>query len=68
MKFKALKKHLIYKVKRTKSYFQQRSLRISWLSTDINPFHVKVLLLYPLKTSENQRFSEGKEMGQWREK
>ena len=34
----------------------------------INPFRTNVPFLYLLKTSENQRFSEGIEMGHGREK
>ena len=37
----------------------------------INPFHANVPFLYPLKMSENQRFSDifgDMEIGHWREK
>ena len=36
----------------------------------VNPFHAYVLFLYPLKTEENQKFSDffrGVQIGHWRD-
>ena len=50
---------------------EKKKMKIISPVIPINPFHANVPFLYPLKMSENQRFSdifEDMEIGHWREK